>query len=471
MQEALFELERLALGPNLSIIAQPPGGDSNLSASSRWATPGQPARTTTAAAILLLALVGNGLLLHQLGGGGPCCCCCCGNPLGRRRRKVDFLLAHLAVADLYGCGLALLSQLPPAAHEAGGEEWLSGDAACRLLRLLQGSGLLAPAHMLVLIALERRQAAAAAARGPARSRPPSSLPARGALAALGWLLALLLALPQAFVFRRASPPPPPGGSCRSIFAQLPRGHGQAYAVYGALTGFVAPACLLGGTCGRILWALSNSRAKEEEEEEEEEEAAPRRDPAGGSARHGAAAELHGVASGAPPRRRLLLLRRCPVVAKCLLPSPPLPPPPPPRTLPRARARSLQLTLALATLFALCGFPRFLLELSVAFGPGPGGDDEGQASLVSLLAATHAALNPYVCLVFHSHRPWARRLQRSLCRCPDGQPRRRARHRYRPPPPPLPAEGPAGRWLCPCQTKQQPSVPPVAPREEAGESGF
>ncbi|KAG8130898.1 hypothetical protein E2320_017600 [Naja naja] len=49
-----------------------------------------------------------------------------------------------------------------------------------------------------------------------------------------------------------------------------------------------------------------------------------------------------------------------------------------------------------------------------------------------------------------YRPWARRLQRSLCRCPDGQPRRQARHRQRLSP--RAAADRAELWLCPCQTK-------------------
>ncbi|XP_062984841.1 probable G-protein coupled receptor 150 [Elgaria multicarinata webbii] len=404
--------DSLPFGPNLSSAQHPGEWNLNLSFPSGWATPGQPARTISAGAIMLLALVGNGLLLHHLRCGG---CCCCGGRFGRRR-KMDFLLAHLAVADLYGCGLALLSQLPSAeGAEAGYAGWPAGDATCRLLRLLQGSGLLAPSHMLVLIALERHHLV----RGPLHPLP-SFMPARGALAALGWLLALLLALPQAFVYRLS--PPQPGGRCLSVFGQRPRWHSQAYAVYGALTGFVAPACLLGGTCGRILYALSASRTQEEE---------PSRGSAGATA---------------------------------------------PRSLPRARARALQLTLALATLFALCGFPRFLLELGLAFASPASTDDEARTTLGSIMAATNSALNPYVCLLFHSHRSWARRLQRSLCRCPDGQPRRRARHRHGPPP--QAAAERTALWLCPCQSKAS-NVSTAAQREEiesrtappACESGF
>ncbi|XP_026526708.1 probable G-protein coupled receptor 150 [Notechis scutatus] len=376
-------------GANLSSL-QHPAGNLNLSLPSRWPLPGQPAQTIGAGAIMLLALVGNCLLLYRLRCGG----CCCGGRF-RRRRKMDFLLAHLAIADLYGCGLTLLSQLPPAEDgrvaEPGDAGWPAGDATCRLLRFLQGSGLLAPSHMLVLIALER-QRLAKGPLPPQESLPPFVL-SRSALAALGWLLALLLALPQLFVYRLV--PSQAGGRCLSIFPQLPRWHGQVYAVYEAITGFVAPACLLGRTCSRIVATLDASGAEEEEPSQERSPSAP-------------------------------------------------------RSLPRARVRALQLTLALAVLFALCGFPRFILELGFAFASPEAATYEARTTLSNMMAATNSAVNPYVCLLFHSYRPWARRLQRSLCRCPDGQPRRQARHRQRLSP--RAAADRAELWLCPCQTK-------------------
>ncbi|XP_013923381.1 PREDICTED: probable G-protein coupled receptor 150 [Thamnophis sirtalis] len=411
-------------GANLSSL-QHPAWNLNLSLPSRWALPGQPAQTIGAGVIMLLALVGNCLLLYRLRCGG----CCCGGRF-RRRRKMDFLLAHLAIADLYGCGLVLLSQLPPAEDERvaepGDAGWAAGDATCRLLRFLQGSGLLAPSHMLVLIALER-QRLATGPPPPQDSLPPFVL-ARSALAALGWLLALLLALPQLFVYRLA--PSQAGSRCLSIFPHLPRWHGQVYAVYEAITGFVAPACLLVRTCSRIVATLGASGSEEEE---------PSHEGPGGNAGP-CRLELPGAAGPSPP----LLLRLLPI-SKCASRSPSAP-----RSLPRARVRALQLTLALAALFALCGFPRFILELGFAFASPEVATHEARTTLSSMMAATNSAVNPYVCLLFHSYRPWARRLQRSLCRCPDGQPRRQARPRQRLSP--RAAADRAELWLCPCQTK-------------------
>ncbi|KAM6329554.1 putative G-protein coupled receptor 150 isoform 1-T2 [Alca torda] len=191
-------------GLNLSAPGAPPPG------------PGPGPRAAWAGAVLLLALVGNGLVLGALRG-------------GRLRRRRDLLLGHLALADLAGCGLALLPRL---ATELPGPAAAPGGFACRLLPLLQRCGPLASAHGLVLLALERHRPA---------------LPARG-LAALGWLLAPLLALPQAFAFR---PAPRPGGPrCRSVFEELPRWQGLAFAAYGVATGFLAPAGLLCWACAR-----------------------------------------------------------------------------------------------------------------------------------------------------------------------------------------------------------------------------
>nr|XP_060617781.1 probable G-protein coupled receptor 150 [Anolis sagrei ordinatus] len=342
-----------------------PGNLSSASAAPFWATVAHPAWVSTAAAILLLALLGNGLLLHRLR-------CCCGCQREQRRKKADFLLAHLAVADLCCAGLLLGPQLAPSNPATS-----SDAAASRLLRVLQGWGLLAPSNMLVLIAFERC--------GPSARRFP-----RAASAWLGWLLALLLALPQASAF-------PPG---------------RAYAAYWALAGFVAPAGLLGAACARILCSLRASPEEEEEEEEEDAAASPARSPP-------------------------WFLRFLPGAK----PSSSSSAPSSPRSLPRARTRALHLALALSALFALCGLPRFALEL--AEGP--------PAAFGSLLAAANAALNPFACLLFRSHRPWARSLQRSLCRCPEGPlPRRRARRQAPPPHTQAPP-----RPLCPCQQHPPP----------------
>ncbi|KAM6363045.1 putative G-protein coupled receptor 150 [Pluvialis apricaria] len=283
----------------------PPG----LNLSAPGAPPPLPGpRAAWSGAVLLLALVGNGLVLGGLRGGRP-------------RRRRDLLLGHLALADLAGCGLALLPRL---ATELPGPAGPPGGLACRLLPLLQRCGPLASAHGLVLLALERHRPA---------------LPARR-LAALGWLLAPLLALPQAFAFRPAAPRPG-GPRCRSVLEELPRWHGLAFAAYGAATGFLAPAALLCWACARSLLAIGAARRRR------------RRAGGGGGGRRAAGG---------------------------------------------GRARAVRLPLVLSGLFGLCRLPRCAVELGLAAAPG-GGRREALAVL-GIVAAANSALNPYACIALH-----------------------------------------------------------------------
>ena len=76
----------------------------------------------------MVTVAGNATVLCRLcGGGGPWA--------GPKRRKMDFLLVQLALADLYAGGGTALSQL---AWELLGEpRRAAGDLACRCVHLLR----------------------------------------------------------------------------------------------------------------------------------------------------------------------------------------------------------------------------------------------------------------------------------------------------------------------------------------------
>nr|XP_044635978.1 probable G-protein coupled receptor 150 [Equus asinus] len=309
--------------------------------------------------ILVVAVAGNATVLCRLcGGWGPWA--------GPKRRKMDFLLMQLALADLYACGGTALSQL---AWELLGEpRRAAGDVACRFVQLLQASGRGASAHLVALISLERQRAV----RRP--QGPP--LPA-ARLAALGWLLALLLALPPAFVVRGGAPLPPPAAPpaarawpgerrCRDIFAHLPRWHLQVYALYEAVAGFVAPVAVMGVACRRLLCAWWQ---------------------------HPPQAPSAAAPWPASPGRA-----------------------PAPSALPRAKVQSLKMSLALALLFVGCELPYFAARLAAAWLSGPVGDWEAEdlAVALRLVGVANSALDPFVYLFFQAGDcQLRRRLRRRL----------------------------------------------------------
>ncbi|XP_007487327.3 probable G-protein coupled receptor 150 [Monodelphis domestica] len=376
----------LSRGFNLSSV-----GDSGAGMLLQPPTPpSRKVRLVSLGIILVVAVVGNATVLCTLcgSGGGPWA--------GPKRRKMDFLLVHLALADLYVCGGTMLSQL--AWELLGDAHMVAGDLACRVVKLLQVSALLASSNILALICLERHRVV---------SRPLGPPFPTRALAALSWLLALLLALPQAFVvhggttsglpdgysgvpalpsaalmpsYTLAASQSPPGlqasaGSwsgerrCRTIFGALPRWHLQVYTVYGTVAGFLAPLAILGVACGRLLQTLWHQRLQ----------------------------------ASAPVAWSPYVWEAGHCRARTR------------SALPPAKVQSLKMTLVLALLFVMCELPYFAAELAAAWSSNSRGEGQGEGltSALGIVVVTNSALNPYVYLFFQTGDSRLRRLWRRL----------------------------------------------------------
>ncbi|XP_068115934.1 probable G-protein coupled receptor 150 [Hyperolius riggenbachi] len=296
--------------------------------------------------IFTVGLVGNSLVIYKICRQGK-----------DKKRKIDFLITHLALADLYVSVITLFSQI---VWELLEDEWVAGDVACRIFKVFQVSGLIASSNIIAIVALERHHVIMNPLSAPLPSRR---------FAAMGWLLALLLSVPQAFVFKASNTKD--GDRCLSVFGQLPRWHFQAYIIYSSVTVFFLPFCVLVVAYSRILWVIWR-RGKIAD--------SPERYP-----------DVCGLQVTKRPLK-LVATNSC---------------------IPRAKVKTLKMTLVIIILFIVCGLPYFIVEMKVAFGIITGLDEEVMAVL-GIFVVTNSAVNPYVYLFFKSSNVFLSRLEKKVC---------------------------------------------------------
>ncbi|KAM4053906.1 putative G-protein coupled receptor 150 [Anomaloglossus baeobatrachus] len=301
-------------------------------------------RIITMTIIFTVALVGNTVVLYKIYNGKD------------KKRKINFLITHLALADLYVSVMTLLSQI---VWELLEDEWLAGDVSCRIFKVFQVSGLIASSNIIAIVALERHHVIMNPLSTP--------LPTR-CFAALGWLLALLFSVPQAFVFRAVYTEH--GSRCHNVFGQLPRWHFQVYIIYSSVTVFFLPFCILAVAYIRILWILWKGK--------------PARIPK----HHNGDLELQVT------KRPLKLI----AANSCI---------------PRAKIKTLKMTLVIIILFIVCGLPYFIVEMKLAFGTITGLDAEVMAVL-GIFVVTNSAVNPYVYLFFKTNNVFLQNLELKVC---------------------------------------------------------
>ncbi|XP_069601495.1 probable G-protein coupled receptor 150 [Ranitomeya imitator] len=301
-------------------------------------------RIITMTIIFTLALVGNCAVLYKIYRGKD------------KKRKINFLITHLALADLYVSVMTLFSQI---VWELLEDEWLAGDVSCRIFKVFQVSGLIASSNIIAIVALERHHVI---------MNPLSSpLPTRF-IVPLGWFLALLLSVPQAFVFRAVCTEE--GSRCHNIFGQLPRWHFQVYIIYSSVTVFFFPFCILAVAYIRILWILWKGKLSK----------IPKNSNGG--------LELQFTKKPL----KLIATNSC---------------------IPKAKIKTLKMTLVIIILFIVCGLPYFIVEMKVAFGTITGLDEKVMAVL-GIFIVTNSAVNPYVYLFFKTNNVFLRKLEQNVC---------------------------------------------------------
>ncbi|XP_043920065.1 probable G-protein coupled receptor 150 [Protopterus annectens] len=293
--------------------------------------------------IFTVAIVGNLVVLHKI----------CSRK--NKKRKIDFLITNLAVADLCVSLLTLLSQI---VWEVLEDTWLAGDVACRLFKVFQVFGLIASSNIIAVIAVERHHVIL--------NPLDSALPTRR-LTVAAWITALLLSIPQAFVFK-AVRIENDNSRCLNTFGDLPRWHFQLYIIFGATTVFFAPFCILCVTYSRILWTIWRKEQN--------------------------------VEILKPAKNADYLTRPTMIVATN-------------SSIPKAKVKTLKMTLVIIILFIICGLPYFIIEMKLAFG-NIGKTEDVVVAVLGIFVVSNSAVNPYVYLFFRSNNRYTRKVEKNVC---------------------------------------------------------
>lgn len=269
----------------------------------------------------------------------------------RKGRRVHMLFVNLAMADLSVSLLTVLSQI---LWESLGSEWLAGDLSCRLVKVAQIFGLTASSNMVVIIALERQHAIA---------NPLAILLSVTKICAASWICAVLFSVPQAFVFRETKLNS--GTQCLGIFDNLPKWHFQMYIIYGAMVVFFVPFCIFCFAYARILCIIWKKEKK------------PKREKVvSNSTTTGTQFHLNPTNS----------------------------------SLPKAKVKTLKMTLMIILLFIICGLPYFVVEMKFAFG-NVSALDQDVTAVLGIFVVSNSAANPIIYLFFNSKKS-----VKAVCTC-------------------------------------------------------
>uniref|UniRef100_A0A672N2Y3 Vasopressin V2 receptor n=1 Tax=Sinocyclocheilus grahami TaxID=75366 RepID=A0A672N2Y3_SINGR len=306
--------------------------------------------------INLLYALGNGFVLWVL----------------LRRKKhhapMHLFMVNLCVADLV---VAFFQVLPQLVWDIT-EHFQGPDALCRSVKYLQIVGMFASSYVIVAMTVDRHYAICCplqAYRGGAPSHWNTPI-------MVAWGLALVLSLPQVFIFSR-SEVSPGVFECWGHFAE-PWGL-KAYVTWMTVAVFVLPAFIITVCQVRIFREIHDNIYLNS----------------------GPSELWPGVLPDAFP-----------------LPAGYSHPPPLPGVT-KAMSKTVRMTLVIVLVYTICWSPFFIVQLWAAWDPNP--PNQGAAfTILMLLASLNSCTNPWIYTAFSNS---VSRELFALLRCHTGSPRR------------------------------------------------
>uniref|UniRef100_A0A8D3D0L5 Vasopressin V2 receptor n=1 Tax=Scophthalmus maximus TaxID=52904 RepID=A0A8D3D0L5_SCOMX len=263
-----------------------------------------------------------------------------------RRRKhnapMHVFMVNLCVADLV---VALFQVLPQLIWDIT-ERFQGPDLLCRSIKYLQIVGMFASSYMIVAMTVDRHHAICCplqAYRGGAMSRWNTPV-------MVAWALALILSIPQVFIFSR-SEVAPGEFECWGHFAE-PWGL-KAYVTWMTVAVFVLPALIITVCQIRIFREIHNNIYLNLKKVDERARERGRR-ASGGGGKEGRG----------------------------------------------AMSKTVRMTLVIVLVYTICWSPFFIVQMWAAWDPNP--PDQGVAfTILMLLASLNSCTNPWIYTAFSS----------------------------------------------------------------------
>ncbi|KAM9351228.1 vasopressin V2 receptor [Symphorus nematophorus] len=414
------------------------------------------AEITVLALVLALTTLGNSFVLWVL--------------LRRRKHNAPMhvFMVNLCIADLV---VALFQVLPQLIWDIT-ERFQGPDLLCRSIKYLQIVGMFASSYMIVAMTVDRHHAICCplqAYRGGAMSRWNTPV-------MMAWGLALVLSIPQVFIFSR-SEVTPGEYECWGHFAE-PWGL-KAYVTWMTVAVFLLPALIITICQIRIFREIHNNIYLKSERmvmaelkkdeilfrfhsfKKEDERARERggrasagdgRDVRGGHLLKGVNnnphhnsqvpsviqySSCHGehiTTTISPAQQQILNGSDCQESYtsyelgsgsphRSLDYAPPPRPATPPPSITKAMSKTVRMTLVIVLVYTICWSPFFIVQLWAAWDPNP--PSQGVAfTILMLLASLNSCTNPWIYTAFSSSV--SRELQ-NLLHCRSGLGRRGSLH--------------------------------------------
>uniref|UniRef100_A0A672S8D8 Vasopressin V2 receptor n=1 Tax=Sinocyclocheilus grahami TaxID=75366 RepID=A0A672S8D8_SINGR len=307
--------------------------------------------------VLALTTLGNGFVLWVL----------------LRRRKYNapmhLFMVNLCVADLV---VAFFQVLPQLVWDIT-ERFQGPDVLCRSVKYLQIVGMFASSYMIVAMTVDRHNAICC----PLQAYKGGAVSCWNTPIMVAWGLALVLSVPQVFIFSR-SEVSPGVFECWGNFAE-PWGL-KAYVTWMTIAVFLLPTFIITVCQVRIFREIHDNIYLKSER----------------------------VVSA--DMKKNLVIFHFPIFKKQASVS-------------KAMSKTVRMTLVIVLVYTLCWSPFFIVQLWAAWDPNP--PDQGVAfTILMLLASLNSCTNPWIYTAFSSS---VSRELLALLRCRPKLPRRSSMH--------------------------------------------